>query len=126
MISSSTEKSLMQQIQGVVGSIVQRKVHLFTMFLFTIGSFFLSQAVLFDAAVPFFLPVWALATMRYPKYMLPVFVGGISGSLFLGVGQSVIFLLQILLFNLVIRQPFPRKSIPLTVAGTVILTQVFW
>ena len=126
MISGSTEKSVVQQIQGMVGSVIQRKVHLVTMFLFTIGSFFLSQAVLFDAAVPFFLPIWALAMMRYPKYMLPVFVGGISGSLFLGIGQSVIFLLQILVFNLAIRHPFTRKSIPLSVAGTVILTQVFW
>lgn len=126
MISSNTERTLGQQVQGMLGSILQRKVHLLTTFLFTIGSFFLSQAVLFDAAVPFFLPVWALAAMRYPKYMLPVFIGGISGSLFVGLGQSIIFILQLLLFNLIIRHPFTRKSVPLTVAGTVIFTQVFW
>ncbi len=36
--------------------------------LFLFGSFFLSQAVLFDAAVPFFLPLWALARARFRKY----------------------------------------------------------
>ena len=78
-------------------------------FLFLFGSFFLSQAVLFDAAVPFFLPIWALARARFRKYLIWVFIGGMAGSAFLGVGQAVIHLLQLALFNAIIRYPFAKK-----------------
>ncbi|WJY26716.1 MULTISPECIES: SpoIIE family protein phosphatase [Sporosarcina] len=126
MVSSNTERTMMHPLHSLIGSIMVRKVHLLTSLLFAVGSFFLAQAVLFDAAVPFLLPVWALAVMRYPKYMIPAFVGGMSGSLFLGLGQALLFVLQLLLFNVVIRHSFTRKSVPLTVAATIIAVQVFW
>ena len=91
----------------------KRKMHILVATLFLFGSFFLSQAVLFDAAVPFFLPVWALARARFRKYLIWVFVGGMFGSAFLGFGQAVIHLLMLALFNAVIKYPLMRKSVPL-------------
>ena len=50
-----------------VEMIGKRKMHILVATLFLFGSFFLSQAVLFDAAVPFFLPVWALGASPLQK-----------------------------------------------------------
>lgn len=100
------------------------KIGLASLILFF--SFFLSKAVLFEAAVPFFLPVWAIVALRYPKFLPFVWIGGISGSLTLGVGQTVIHLLQVggfQLFNQLLRQ---KKFIPLQVAITVLVIQIGW
>lgn len=94
--------------------------------LILLFSFFLSKAVLFEAAVPFFLPVWAIVALRYPKFLPFVWIGGLSGSLTLGVGQTVIHLLQVggfQLFNQLLRQ---KKLIPLQVAITVLVIQLGW
>ena len=104
----------------------KRKMHILVASLFLFGSFFLAQAVLFDAAVPFFLPVWALARARFRKHLIWVFIGGMLGSAFLGLGQAVIHLLMLALFNAVIKYPLLRKSIPFTVAGCIIIVQVIW
>ena len=104
----------------------KRKIHIMVAGLFLIGSFFLSQAVLFDTAVPFFLPIWALAQVRYRKHLIWVFIGGMFGSAFLGLGQAVIHLLQLALFNGVIKYSLTRKSVPLTVAGCIIIVQMLW
>ncbi|WP_342507752.1 SpoIIE family protein phosphatase [Sporosarcina sp. FSL K6-2383] len=115
-----------QPIRMYIGMLGKHKIDILVATLFLFGSFFLSQAVLFDAAVPFFLPVWALARARFKKYLVWVFIGGMAGSAFLGVGQAVIQLLLLALFNAVVRYPFFRKSIPLTVAGCIIIVQVSW
>ncbi|WOV87645.1 SpoIIE family protein phosphatase [Sporosarcina oncorhynchi] len=120
------ERPVGQQIRQVVDSIGKRKKHVLMATFFLLGTFFLSQAVLFDAAVPFFLPVWALAQLRFRKYLVFVFIGGMAGGAVLGIGQAVIYLLQLLLFNVVSKHPLTRKSIPLTVAGTIIVVQVLW
>ncbi|WP_342513961.1 SpoIIE family protein phosphatase [Sporosarcina sp. FSL K6-1522] len=104
----------------------KQKANILIATLFLLGSFYLAQAVLFDAAVPFFLPVWALARARFRKQLLWVFIGGMIGSTFLGVGQAIIHLLQLALFNAVIRFPFTRKSLPLTVAVCIVIVQVSW
>ena len=63
-----------------VEMIGKRKMHILVATLFLFGSFFLSQAVLFDAAVPFFLPVWALARARFRKHLIWVFIGGMFSN----------------------------------------------
>ncbi|MEK5040525.1 SpoIIE family protein phosphatase [Sporosarcina sp. FSL K6-3457] len=122
----SVTRPVGQPIRMYVGMIGKQKIHILVATLFLLGSFFLSQAVLFGTAVPFFLPVWALARARFRKYLVWVFVGGMLGSVFLGIGQAVIHLLLIALFNAVVRFPFVRKSVPLTVAGCLIVVQVLW
>ncbi len=122
----SVTRPVSQPVRMYVGMIGKYKIDILVATLFLFGSFFLSQAVLFDAAVPFFLPVWALARARFKKYLMWVFVGGMLGSAFLGVGQAVIHLLLLALFNAVVKYPFFRKSLPLTVAGCIIIVQVTW
>lgn len=122
----SVTRPVSQPVRMYVGVIGKHKIDILVATLFLFGSFFLSQAVLFDAAVPFFLPVWALARARFKKYLMWVFVGGMLGSAFLGVGQAVIHLLLLALFNAVVKYPFFRKSLPLTVAGCIIIVQVAW
>ncbi|GKV57783.1 hypothetical protein NCCP2222_37300 [Sporosarcina sp. NCCP-2222] len=120
------ERPVSQQIRHAVESVMKRKLYIALAALFLVGSFFLSQAILFDSAVPFFLPIWALAQLRFRKHLLWAFIGGMAGSALLGVGQAVIHLLELLLFSVVVKQPLLRKSIPLTVAGCIIVVQVVW
>ena len=89
------ERPISSQFRQTIESIGKRKMHILLTALFLLVSFFLSQAVLFDTAVPFFLPVWALAQTRFRKYLLWVFIGGMTGSAFLGLGQAVIHLFEL-------------------------------
>lgn len=120
------ERPFGQQIRAPWQWLIDRKVYIVTAILFLIGSFFLSQAVVFDMAVPFFLPIWALASMRYRQHMIYVFIGGMMGSAFLGMGQAVIHLTQLLLFHTVIKIPVMKKSIPISVAVSMIIPQLSW
>lgn len=113
-------------VRSPLASIKRQKVHIMLSILFLVGTFFLSQAVLFEAAVPFFLPVWALTRMRFRKYSLHVFIGGMIGSSLLGIGQAMIHLCEILLLNTFTRFAFPRKVLQFTVAVTILLVQVGW
>ncbi len=49
-----------------------------------------------------------------------------TGSAFLGIGQAVIHLLQLGLFNVLFEYPIARKSIQLTVAGCIISRSTVW
>lgn len=120
------DRPMWQPIRMHVEELKKRSVDLTLITLFLVGSFFLAQAILFDAAVPFFLPVWALASIRFRKYLIWVFIGGMAGSAFLGLGQAVIHLLQLCLFHSIIRFSFARKLIPLTVASSIFIVQLPW
>jgi len=89
-------------------------------------AFFLSKAVLFEAAVPFFLPIWALVARRYPKYLPFVWIGGISGSLTLGIGQTIIHVLLVGGYQAISHFRKNTKFIPLQVAMVILLVQVGW
>ena len=123
---SDVERPFINPIRMYIEEVKKKKVDIIVSLLFLFGSFFLAQAVLFDAAVPFFLPVWALARARYRKYLIWVFIGGMTGSVFLGLGQAFIHLLQLGLFNVVIRYPFARKAVQMTVAGCIFVVQLVW
>lgn len=125
-LTGNLERPILQPVRTFFDGIRRKRMDIIVTFLFLVGSFFLAQAVLFDAAVPFFLPIWALASIRFRKQLIWVFIGGMAGSAFLGFGQAVIHLLQLGLFHMVIRYPFARKSIQLTVAGCVLTVQLLW
>jgi stage II sporulation protein E len=125
-LTGNIERPITQAVRMNIGEIKKRKTQIMMATLFLFGSFFLAQAVLFDAAVPFFLPVWALATARFRKYLIWVFIGGMAGSTFLGVGQAVIHLFQLGLFTTVIRYRIFQKSIQITVALCILLVQFGW
>ena len=75
--------------------IKKKKLKITLSVLILFFAFFLSKAVLFEAAVPFFLPIWAIVARRYPRYLPFVWIGGLSGSLTLGIGQTVLHVLQV-------------------------------
>lgn len=125
-LSGDLERPIVQPIRLYVENIIKKKMQIAMGILFLFGSFFLSQAVLFDAAVPFFLPVWALARARFRNHSIWVFIGGMVGGAFLGLGQAVIHLLQLGLFNGVTRYAWGRKFIHLTVAGCILIVQAGW
>ncbi|MBO1914175.1 hypothetical protein J4G37_56325, partial [Microvirga sp. 3-52] len=72
-LTGNIERPITQTVRMNIGEIKKKKTHIMMATLFLLGSFFLAQAVLFDAAVPFFLPVWALAAARFRKYLIWVF-----------------------------------------------------
>ena len=61
------ERPVGQQIRQVLDTVGKRRMYVLMAAFFLLSTFFLSQAVLFDAAVPFFLPVWALAHAAIQK-----------------------------------------------------------
>lgn len=125
-LTSNIERPMMQPIRTYIEEVKKKRVDILISLLFLVGSFFLAQAVVFDAAVPFFLPVWALASARFRKQLIWVFIGGMVGSAFLGFGQAVIHLLQLGLFTMIIGRPFAKKAIQFTVAGCILAVQLIW
>lgn len=89
-------------------------------------AFFLSKAVLFEAAVPFFLPIWAIVARRYPRYLPFVWIGGLSGSLTLGIGQTILHVMQVGGYQAVSQVVKNKKLIPFQVAMVILLVQVGW
>jgi stage II sporulation protein E len=104
----------------------KKKLKIMLSALILFFAFFLSKAVLFEAAVPFFLPVWAIVARRYPRYLPFVWIGGISGSLTLGIGQAVLHVLQIGGYQAVSQVLKNKKFIPFQVAMVILLVQFGW
>jgi len=89
-------------------------------------AFFLSKAVIFEAAVPFFLPIWAIVARRYPRYLPFVWIGGLSGSLTLGIGQTILHVILVCGYQAITYLLKNKKFIPLQVAMVILLVQVGW
>src|SRR5690554_3888052 len=90
-------------LQGVIDRVSIKKVtFLIHVFFFSIA-LFLSHAVMFDAAVPFLLPLWAIVRKRYENEKWWVLFGGIVGAATLSIGQVLILCLQIVLYELIRR-----------------------
>src|SRR5690606_7647730 len=79
-----------------------KKVSLILHLFFMLLAFFLSRAVMFEAAVPFLLPLWAIVRNRYENEKWAVFIGGLIGALSLSLGQGLILLLQLGFYELLI------------------------
>lgn len=97
-------------------------IHVF----FFLLAFFLSQAVMFDAAVPFLLPLWAITRLRYEREKNYVLAGGIVGALQLSLGQCCILILQLLIFEGIYRFKYWKMPLSLTVAISLFFGQFFW
>ena len=103
-----------------------RKFSISFAIIFLVLSFFLAQVVLFEASVPFFLPIWALVNVRFPRFLPWTIAGAILGSLTLGLGQVVIHALQALLLPLHTKAVIKKIPLPLFVMIDVILIQTIW
>lgn len=97
-------------------------LHLFFLFL----AFFLSRAVMFEAAVPFLLPLWAVVRQRYENEKWAVFVGGLAGAVSLSLGQGFILLIQLFIYELLMRFRYWKPPTAIAVALAIFFGQFMW
>lgn len=103
-----------------------KKIQLLVGCLFFITAFFLAQSVVFEAAVPFSVPFWAIVRKKYRTYASFVFIGSMIGCFFLGFGQVVILALQILLYECLVRFRYWHMPQSIAVFLAVLLVQIVW
>jgi len=109
-----------------VESLQARKVSIAFTLVFFILAFFLAQVVLFEASVPFFLPIWALVNLRFQRFLPWTIAGALLGSFTLGFGQVVIHALQAFIFLLHRKRFIKKIPLPLFVLMDVVFIQVIW
>lgn len=90
------------------------------------SAFFLSKAVLFEAIVPFFLPMMAVVYINHREYFIWALIGGVIGSITLGLGELSIHLLELLLFSLFMKTFIRKWPIAIVVGISIFLTQITW
>ncbi|WP_249685886.1 hypothetical protein, partial [Bacillus velezensis] len=67
--------------------------------LFFLTALFLAQSVVFEAAVPFSVPFWAIIRTKYREYAKFVLFGSLAGCFFLGIGQVFILAELIVMYE---------------------------
>lgn len=117
---------MVQMVWGKGTSLVKGREHLLARAILFVCAFYLAQAVVFEASVPFLLPFWAVVRERYKGLSNMVMAGGLVGSLFLGAGQAVILMSQILAFEGCIRFRYVRVSLPTAVLLATATIQCVW
>lgn len=110
----------------VLEEIQVRKVAISFALIFFILAFFLAQVVLFEASVPFFLPIWALVSLRFKRFLPWTIAGALLGSMTLGLGQVVIHAMQAFIFPLHSKRLIRKIPLPLFVLLDVVFIQVIW
>lgn len=112
--------------QGIVARFTIKKTNFLIHLFFLSLAIFLSQAVMFDAAVPFLLPLWAIVCQRYENEKWAVFIGGFIGAITLGVGQALILCLQLMLYELIVRFRYWKLPMSVSVALAAFIGQFAW
>lgn len=110
----------------ILENIQIRKVSISLAIIFFILTFFLAQVVLFEASVPFFLPIWALVSLRFQRFLPWAIAGAFLGSFTLGLGQVVIHAMQALIFPFYSKKIIKKIPLPLFVLIDVIFIQLIW
>lgn len=113
-------------LRRITEGLQARKVSILLTVTFFVLSFFLAQVVLFEASVPFFLPIWALVSIRYTRYLPWTLAGALLGSFTLGLGQVVIHALQALILPIHSKRVIKKIPIPLFVFIDVVIVQAIW
>ncbi len=90
------------------------------------AAFFLSKAILFEAIVPFFLPILAVALINHRDYFIWALIGGVVGSFTLGIGELSIHIIELLLLSLFMKTFIRRWPIAIVVGMSIFLTQTGW
>lgn len=85
-----------------------------------------SQAVIFDAVAPFFIPFWLIVRTRYQAYQGAVLIGGFIGVANLAIGQAFLMAVIIIVLELLlaIRKVAIPKSVCMLLAVGVV--QIIW
>ena len=86
----------------------------------------MAQSVVFEAAVPFSVPFWAIIRTKYREYAKFVLFGSLAGCFFLGFGQVLILALQILLYECIMRFRYWQLPQSIAVSLAVLLVQIMW
>lgn len=102
----------------------EKKLAFLLQLTFMVVGFFLSKSVFFGAAVPFFVPFWAVVNLRYQHVKWPALIGGLIGTLTLGVGQLFIVCLQICAYQLL--KKIRKLPLPVLVMLATLLVQIVW
>lgn len=103
-----------------------KKVNFFIHIFFFLLALFLSRAVMFEAAVPFLLPLWAIVKQRYENEKWTVLVGGLLGAFTLSLGQALILGLQLVLYELITRFKFWKFPTGVSVGLAIFFGQFIW
>lgn len=122
-IETLNEKSTWQELKSRFSI---KKVSLFIHLFFLILALFLSQAVMFEAAVPFLLPLWAIVRQRYDHEKWVVLIGGMIGAISLSIGQAFILSLQLVIYELIVRFRYWKLPTSPAVALSIFLVQFIW
>lgn len=120
------EKTYERFIDTEDSSIQYKKVINLLNGLFFFIALFLAQAVFFDAAVPFFLPLWCIVRARYEGFKTAVLIGGVIGALNIGMGQAVILGVEIMLVECISRFRYWRLSPAIVIGITMLFVQAVW
>src|SRR4051794_17976779 len=113
-------------LHGIKDGISIKKISLIIHLFFFLLALFLSHTVMFDAAVPFLLPLWGIVRQRYENEKAWVLLGGIIGAVSLGLGQVLILGLQLVLFELLTRFRYWKLPTSFAVAFSILLGQFAW
>ncbi|RHW31733.1 stage II sporulation protein E [Lysinibacillus yapensis] len=97
-------------------------IHVFFLLL----AFFLSRAVMFEAAVPFLLPLWAIVKQRYENAKWTVVIGGLVGAFTLSMGQAFILLVQLVMYELIVRFKYWKLPTGIAVGLAIFSGQFIW
>lgn len=103
-----------------------KKVNFIIHIFFFLLALFLSRAVMFEAAVPFLLPLWAIVKQRYENEKWTVLIGGLLGALTLSLGQALILGLQLVLYELITRFKFWKFPTGVSVGLAIFFGQFIW
>ena len=88
-------------------------------------SFFLSRAVFFEIAAPFFIPLWAYINLHEKENKNYALLGGAIGALTLSIGQLLILILQLFFYS-AFEKTVRGKLLIVKVAAAVFLGQFVW
>lgn len=81
---------------------------------------------MFEAAVPFLLPLWAIVKQRYENEKWTVLIGGLLGAFTLSLGQALILGLQLVLYELITRFKFWKFPTGVSVGLAIFFGQFIW
>ena len=101
------------------------KLPMIQLVCFVVG-FLFAQAIIFEATVPLFVPFYIACTIYDQKFRRAILLGGLLGSLTLGVGHCVLLIVQIILFNGLKRITFFENRSLVTLFLATAITQIVW
>lgn len=81
---------------------------------------------MFEAAVPFLLPLWAIVKQRYENERWMVVVGGLVGAFTLSMGQAFILVGQLILYEMITRFKYWKLPTGIAVGMAIFCGQFLW